>query len=281
MRIKHYYCLTQTDKRIAPAVIDCLSKYHHKFKATDFSLIRNETWYSFYVCEDEPVWEELKPLLSYRKPNISENVFSQKEISEAKWLSMRSDNATKIYCDDDAVDRVFSFVYHDGRTRHRTQIAPYELRKTVKWNASRMFYGADGCGFTNLFTSNLGHERLSAYFNGVSFLPVYKFKTTTPLDDIWQLRFDNRLPNESIVFGRGEEDISCPVCHRPQYLPPHLYRLAIYKEYLNDDVDFYTTEEIFYEGFADAFVICSHQAYMKLKEHGMAAKLRFEPVELV
>lgn len=281
MRIKHYYCLTQADKRITVSVLNCLDKYQHKYSSEDFSQIGHGTWYTFEVFEDQPEWEELKPLLSDRTPNSSEKVYSKKELSDAKWLSVRSDNANKIYCDNDAIDRTFEFIRHNGKAKHRIQKAPYEMRKGVKWNGSRFFYGADGNGFANLFTSNVGRDRLSELFNGISFLPVYRYRTMIPIDDIWQVRFDHILPNEGIVLGRGEEDIHCPYCGRVQYRLGHLYGLALYKQYLDPEVDFYTTEAIFHDGFADPMIICSHQAYLKLKDHEMTAKLRFEPVELM
>ena len=281
MRIKHYYCLTDVfpDTLLTPRVLKCLDRFDHKYETETF--IDDRTWYTFDVYEDQPVWAELEPILRYRKPNASCNVFSQKELDDAEWLTLRSDNANKIYCEEAADDRVFSCVYHDGDARHRLQTAPYELKKGVKWNGGRMFYGAGGMGFTRLFTSDAGHDRLSAYFGGVSFLPVYKYRTTTPLGDIWQVRFDHCLPDDAIVKGRGEKDISCPVCGRRQYAVGHLYRLTLFRQYLDPGVDFYTTEEVFGEGSPDPMIVCSHSAYMRMKQHGMTAKLRFEPVVLV
>ena len=280
MRIERYCPLSSDDPMFRP-VLDILNEHNIKYELSKFEPDASFSVLTFKIYEDHPAWPELEPLIGSYILCIPKYIFTAKELSEAPWLTVRSDNANKIYTDDNADERTFRYIECGGKTRHRIQQAPYEMRKTPKWNAGRYFYGSDGSGYTNLFTSDEGKRILSEQFIGIDYLPVLKYKTDNPLPDIWQLRFTNMLPDESIVPGCGEEAIICPHCGRRQFsIDYHRYRLTLYEKYLRSDVDFYTTDKIFGEGFPDAMIVIPQRTYRILVETGLSKKLTFEPVVL-
>ena len=277
MRIERYCPLTSDDPVFEP-VLEIL--IHHKIKhnLNKIDPGSSRLWLNFRVYEDHPAWPELEPFIGSYILCIPKYVFTAKELNEAPWLTLRSDNANKIYTDDGADERTFRYIECSERILHRVQQAPYELRRPPKWNSGRYFYGSGGSGFTNLFTSDEGKRLLSEHFSGIDYLPVLKYRTEIPLPDIWQLRFTNVLPDESIVPGCGEEKILCPHCGRSQFsIDYHRYRLTLYEKYLQPDVDFYTTNKIFGEGFPDAMIVIPQRTYRILVETGLSKNLSSNP----
>lgn len=280
MRIERYCPLT-SDELIFEPVLEVLIRHKIKHHLNQIDPGNPRLWLNFRIYEDHPAWSELEPFIGSYPLCIPKYIFSSKELDEAAWLSIRSDNATKVYTDDDADDRTFRYIKCSEKQHHRIQQAPYELHKPPKWNTGRYFYGSDGSGFTNLFTSDEGKRFLSEHFSGIDYLPVLKYRTDTPLPDIWQLRFTNVLPDESLVPGCGEEAIICPHCGRRQFsIDYHRYRLTLYEKYLRPDVDFYTTNEFFGEGFPDAMIVIPQRTYRILVKTGLSKKLVIEPVVL-
>lgn len=279
MRIERY-CPLSSDNEVFGPVLSILNRYGVKHNLSKSEPDASFSVLTFKIYEDHPAWPELEPLIGSYILCIPKYVFTAKELSEAPWLTLRSDNANKIYTEDDADERTFRYIECNERILHQVQQAPYELRRPPKWNSGRHFYGSDGSAYTNLFTSDEGKRIFSEHFTGIDYLPVLKYRTETPLPDIWQLRFTNVLPDESLVQGCGEEEIICPHCGRRQYRIDQRYRLTLYEKYLQPDVDFYTTNSIFGEGFPNAMIVIPQRTYRTLIETGLSKKLIFEPIVL-
>ena len=260
---------------------EILNRYSHSYNhVTEFVKYGYEPMLQFYVNKEDEVWNEIKDKLP--REDVHRLVFTDHELSSAKWLTVRSTNM-KI---DSEGDNTFSYVcpgeiYPPYLTKyHTTQVGKYEF-KPVKWKNNNHFYSTYLMGFETIFCDDFAKNFFEQNgFDEVSFEDVIWYKKGCVLPDAHQIIFGKQLPKEAIVLDDHVREIVCPGCGKIQYFFTNDFRLGIKEEYLDESKDAYTTPAMFGEVTLHSLNIVSGRVYKALKEAKMIRNLRFEPVVL-
>lgn len=286
MKTKLYYYIP-----FNPNILEFLEKNHITYKRewTQYPSLngqcgRKEEYLQFTFNKENIIWGDVERDLPHR--NACWLVFTPKELNEAKWLTVRTTNM-KV---DDWGESTFQYscrfeIDHGHRiaeaAHHHEQVAPYECRP-IKWKPNNHFYSPYRGGYETIFCDDFAMQFMqNNALKGVEFGEITWYKKNIPLPDAHQLLFPNVVPKEYIEIGDYAKKLACPMCGRERYEVSAEFRLRIKKEYLDENVDFYRTADIFGSARESHILIASQRAYSKLKEAGLTRNLCFEPVILV
>lgn len=273
MKIRRYYCCDYTDEL-----------YHElKQHGVQFEYDQALHWITLYLYDDHPDAERIKRLLPQEM--FGEYVFDSFELLHSKWLLMRSKNQK---LDNKNIEKTYAFSCAYQRTyknhsehfaHHREQVAPFEFAVPIKWGQSHFLSSVFG-GFHTLFCDDIAMQIIrNEGLTGLQFESVIAYKKGCCADNIHQLVFTEQLPNEALALDGGFMKKPCPDCGRVQYGYHMLSRLQV-KENDLGQFDFYRTDEIFGDGFAEPFLIISNRAFRVLSENHMTKNLVFQPLLL-
>lgn len=253
MEYKHRVVFSEQHKNL----IDLLKS--KKIKYTDlngtYELIINESDINFKEIKEE--------LETIKKSTLIDAVYTNQELDNAKWLTVRS-----IWNHEYPTDNYEITIYKKNK-----QIADFII-KQPNWkskNFLQMYWIYD-----ELFISPKAKELLNN-----SKLKGFKFRNTLNKNkktntEIFQLVIEKELKKSLII---SEESI---LISKNKKLFKTGRQQQFKEKNFNNDVDIIKTKESFGESLiASRMILISQKFYKFLKENNLDENLVFEPVELV
>ena len=210
--------------------------------------------------------------------------FDPRELENAEWFLMES-RCGKI----DSADDTYTFAYSCAKGvdvfgvehyHHKRQIAPYCLRRTVKWNNKHNIY-SDTKGGTHTFScSSVAKEAFEQQLGGIEFVPVLSVKDKCPISDVYQICVLHHLPSEAVILPKGVTFEKCPYCGEKRIYFEHagLDYISLKRGFLDKGIDIYETEDLFGWGFGYPLVVISRKMYLLLTETLRERTLHFTPI---
>ena len=246
---------------------------------------------SDFVCFD--IFQNSEQHLSLKEkfPNISNPVkwyvFSEEEMQEAEWFTMRSTNEK---LEDSCPEKTFSHSCYASnyfnppldfdQYFHQTQVAPFYFSKPVKWGRN-FFYSCNDRGQKTLFCSETASKLMLQHgLKGMEFLPVLSKKTNEPMPDIHQFNVTTMIPDSSFHVVGARDIWTCPVCGKSRYVLNSLSRPSVDKSVLGE-LDFYVTDMIqTFNGpsFPSPFYIVSKKASDLFRKYRFDRTLELFPL---
>lgn len=210
--------------------------------------------------------------------------FDPRELENAEWFLMES-RCGKI----DSADDTYTFAYSCAKGvdvfgvehyHHKRQIAPYCLRRTVKWNNKHNIYSDTNGGTHTFFCSSVAKEAFKQQLGGIEFVPVLSVKDKCPISDVYQICVLHHLPSEAVILPKGATFEKCPYCGEKRIYFEHagLDYIFLKKGFLDKGIDIYETEDLFGWGFGYPLVVISRKMYLLLTETLRERTLHFTPI---
>lgn len=210
--------------------------------------------------------------------------FDPRELENAEWFLMES-RCGKI----DSADDTYTFAYSCAKGvdvfgvehyHHKRQIAPYCLRRTVKWNNKHNIYSDTNGGTHAFFCSSVAKEAFEQQLGGIEFVPVLSVKDKCPISDVYQICVLHHLPSEAVILPKGVTFEKCPYCGEKRIYFEHagLDYIFLKKGFLDKGIDIYETEDLFGWGFGYPLVVISRKMYLLLTETLRERTLHFTPI---
>ena len=210
--------------------------------------------------------------------------FDPRELENAEWFLMES-RCGKI----DSADDTYTFAYSCAKGvdvfgvehyHHKRQIAPYCLRRTVKWNNKHNIYSDTNGGTHTFFCSSVAKEAFEQQLGGIEFVPVLSVKDKCPISDVYQICVLHHLPSEAVILPKGVTFEKCPYCGEKRIYFEHagLDYIFLKKGFLDKEIDIYETEDLFGWGFGYPLVVISRKMYLLLTETLRERTLHFTPI---
>lgn len=281
MRIKNQY-----SAEVSPALTSALEKHKIPYKeiSTFDSPIIKFTMYS-----DDGRRTEVEAELSFWNMIIPELVFTKSEYEKATWFRFMPKYDKISPCDDGALTYSCFCKKADGTvdydSTHQHQIGQFRLKKTPRWMGERCILSAEGNYDHEWFTNEATRQLMEgAGLSGFSFDSVLSERDGQPLSNVYQIVFENTLPEVAIVLGKEHginSIVPCESCgERRYYVCPQTYQLCLYDKYLGEQ-DVYMTQSIFGQGYGYHIVVGSKRFYSFIKENGLDKYFRIHPVRLI
>lgn len=210
--------------------------------------------------------------------------FDPRELENAEWFLMES-RCGKI----DSADDTYTFAYSCAKGvdvfgvehyHHKRQIAPYCLRRTVKWNNKHNIYSDTNGGTHTFFCSSVAKEAFEQQLGGIEFVPVLSVKNKCPISDVYQICVLHHLPSEAVILPKGVTFEKCPYCGEKRIYFEHagLDYISLKRGILDKGIDIYETEDLFGWGFGYPLVVISRKMYLLLTETLRERTLHFTPI---
>lgn len=210
--------------------------------------------------------------------------FDPRELENAEWFLMES-RCGKI----DSADDTYTFAYSCAKGvdvfgvehyHHKRQIAPYCLRRTVKWNNKHNIYSDTNGGTHTFFCSSVAKEAFEQQLGGIEFVPVLSVKDKCPISDVYQICVLHHLPSEAVILPKGVTFEKCPYCGEKRIYFEHagLDYIFLKKGFMDKGIDIYETEDLFGWGFGYPLVVISRKMYLLLTETLRERTLHFTPI---
>lgn len=210
--------------------------------------------------------------------------FDPRELENAEWFLMES-RCGKI----DSADDTYTFAYSCAKGvdvfgvehyHHKLQIAPYCLRRTVKWNNKHNIYSDTNGGTHTFFCSSVAKEAFEQQLGGIEFVPVLSVKDKCPISDVYQICVLHHLPSEAVILPKGVTFEKCPYCGEKRIYFEHagLDYIFLKKGFMDKGIDIYETEDLFGWGFGYPLVVISRKMYLLLTETLRERTLHFTPI---
>ena len=215
------------------------------------------------------------------EPSCSWYEYSDKELSQAKWLTFRTTTPKLNIVDDSAIAYTCTYTREvRGELRefgkHQRQVKPFALRP-VKWKPKNHIYSAYYSDCYVFCDDHVKDLIKGQGFSGIDFGPVYKGKTSDLLENVSQIFINEVIPNEALILPSNAKHIICPFCKKTSYEWHSKCILGVKEEYLKPEFDFCRTETVF-SGRDCALWLVSQKVYSFFKENELLRGLVFEPV---
>lgn len=209
------------------------------------------------------------------------NVFySTKEINNAPfiWITPKK-QIIDIVNEEKAYYFSCRRVVMDGttRSRHQRQIQPFMISKEPSTKTQTAFW-TSSTGFSEVFADKRVKEIVEfSNLQGVEFRETI-LRNGSHSNNIFQLTTCNKISSDYIVFGKGEEEIICPMCGKKQYALNNIYQLHLNLDIDKFTEDLYITEDIFGSGIPYPIYLISQRFYQLLKKHKLNSNMHCDPV---
>ena len=272
MRIKHRYGFSNSKI----SILEFLSKQEIELERTELATV-------IELFEDDVSYSIITEFLESQniRPIISETVFTQDEISEAQWLSVRSiwHNGYPQPQNSDYISSVYDTMnYCDKCDKGLVQKGSFTIKKEPNW------------GRRNFFMLNWVHDELFASsravqilknssLTGFSFLDVLT-KSTGILQGTKQIIIEKQLEpalsSESIA-----ETFICAKCNSEKYIRSVGIVRYDKRAFMNIQEDIVKSQEKFGQRTCSSMLLITQRFYKVLTENQLDRSLIFQPIGLV
>lgn len=216
----------------------------------------------------------------------SETIFSQLELSNAEWLTVRS-KWKNGYPQPEASFAYESITYSSKSFCSQcgaglTQVNPFRIKSIPKWG-NKHFMMLNWIP-DELFVDESAKDILQQNdVSGISFWPVHNKTGRETLSRIYQIAITDILhPGIRIDAQSIDTVIECPNCGIPKYHPTGIGMHSFKREIFDGASDVVKSFEVFGWGrSACRLIIINQKTYQLLIQHKLDKNLVFEPVMLV
>lgn len=233
----------------------------------------------FYLSEEDLNLSSVKQVIEALDTFTvyDELVYTEKELSAAKWLYIRStcmkveppnNSSSVVWCPGEAGSKCYI----------RSINLPIMSTKPVKWGKNHYFYSAFELGYNELFCSEKTVEILKELKLPLSYIPVIHEKTGNEIPDLYYIKPNNVLPLEAIDFSQLRIQSSCRKCGQITYELSGRDQLCIFEDYLNPHNKVYAAPCVFGPLGAESAIIISQDVYKYLKQNKMLRSMSVTPV---
>ena len=274
MTIHHHFCFDY-DEEIAKKLDELNVKYDWLYEPS-----KHYSEIFLDIDEDHPCYDKVLCLLPEDYFDPKKLVFSNKEIDETEYLTMRTHIMT---LDLEAYEKTFEYAERidESRVMHMWIVGDFYIKRPVKWG-KRHFVSAYRTGRGIIFCDDHAMEKLEKTTRNIQFHPVFHSRTNNVMDNVHYMELTRELPKEAIDLSQGLEKEVCPVCGRVQYEFEDLFQLRVRREYLSMIEDIGRTPFLFGGGnFQSPLNIVTHDFYQKMKGENLIKGLVFEPVVII
>lgn len=250
-------------------------------------LMPNSTVYLFDIYESSPHWEYISDIL--KKKGVStlcETIFSKKELSEARWLKMRSKwrNGYPLPIDGNEYRTITytSEKYCEECGCGLQQVDAFRINKALNWG-KRHFMMLNWVE-DELFVSEVAKEILQREgYSHISFHEVKNKRGTEVIPGIWQMKMHGLIERGLLdEQERIREVLICPKCGSKKHHPNGRGMYKFRKEVFGDAPDIVrTTDELGWGSGSSRMIIVSQRFYQTILKNHLERSLVFEPIELV
>lgn len=259
-------------------LLDLLERYRIKYTVSDaFS----ELSVTFFLYEDENVDEQLRTLANKFAPvPLTYKEYTKEEIANAEFLLFRP-VYSKVQLSLDSGAFVYSCEYRnsygDEYYGHMEQIASSVILREPVWKR-RSFLSEDVGGYGQIYCNRSVVDLIHDYgLKGIQINPVY-LRNGEQCTNTFQLTAQKIIPQKALILGRGEVKRQCRVCGRERFFLDSRYCLHLYKNEIDQTVDFLQTESILGEGIENPIFLISQRFYRLLIQAKLASHIIVEPV---
>lgn len=277
MKIRKHICF-RTDE--SPTLMDYLKRNQIQFECGDILSCLD-------IYDNDAHWAFISECI--KQDNLlcrSETIYTQSELCNAEWLSVRSQWRFGYPQPED------SFNYENiTYTRNNycpkcssglKQTNPFRIKKVPKWG-QRHFAELNWVG-DELFLDNTAEAVLTQEgITGISFLEVYDKKGSDIFSDIRQLQVENIL-NLGLQKDRASirAVVRCPECGTFKFLLSGIGMLSFRRDIFEEQPDVVKTGEIFgSDHYAARITLVRQKVYQTILRNKLDRGLVFEPIELV
>lgn len=211
--------------------------------------------------------------------------YSEKDLSVAPLLEIRPrsikmciENADESF----RYDCQWSYMadqFKMHKAHHEEQIGTIMIAKEPPASTRTVFWGPDDGGRIIFADKKVVDLVQRENLKGILFHDVL-LKNRKPSGRIFQMMADYTIHHEEIVWGKGEKEDICRMCGKKQYVLSNTYQLHLHADPVYWKKDFFSTERIFGEGFAQPMYMISQRFYQLLKQNKYTSQVDFIPVIL-
>lgn len=284
MRIRHRYYLSNK------VGLQSFLNEHQISYQKDYSNDGKNIMYVFDLYEDQKSYSKFKKYFPFTSldDSVVEIEYTQAEIEQSEWLTVRSISPKMIYEFDEKAYK-FSCPYKKFFSRelfyrHVEQIGELSSSKPVKWNLKQFFCGSDTAD-NYIFCADKAKNILGQEWGGLEFWPVKKYNTNEYIVNLNQLYFSEVLPIQAIHFTGRENIRHCNICGKSKIYIQPVYQLSLRRKYMKNPKYVYKTEDIWTFDLMGwntfSLNIVSHEFYQLCKDNRMNRGMVYEPINLV
>lgn len=260
--------------------VQFLDKYGFKYKTSSCGIAVLE------ILESDEKWPVLKKFLERTgRFTIDTAIFTKEEMKNAEWYTVRSKWRWEYPKPDDDFGYLHGITYTGSCPMcgaNVVQIGNFRVRRSPKWN-SKSFLMINWIHDV-LFTSTAVKETLEqSDLRGFHFEDVLNTKGTAPIDDIYQLYVETKLP-AGLVTGNDtiKDESTCEMCGVTKYVGAGRGYIFKKETFENIDVDIAVSDEIFGGGYSVIRqILISKRFYETIILNKLDKQLVIEPVILV
>lgn len=265
---------------IAPELVEYLCKNNIPYSSANRLVV-------FDILQSNPHWQDISSIVTEKRIScLSETSFSKKELSEASWLSVRSQwrNGYPQPESNFGYQRITysEDMYCNECGNGLRQVDAFRMKTSPKWG-NRHFMMLNWV-FDELFIDDKAKEVLIENgFSGIQFTSVYDKQGKSVLPGVHQLHIET-LSDYGLVEGQDNVSnvVACTVCGITKYHPSGIGMHSFYKNTLANMPDVCKTSEIFGWGkSASRLILIRQSVYNSIIENHLDRGLVFAPINLV
>ena len=242
-------------------------------------------WLTFTISDHyERFREYVEFLQAFQHVSVlSDVLFTEKERSEAAWLTCSATSAKVELEREEETFRLEERYEGGAKARHRSLCGkPFYVSRPVRHTAAQHFFCSDSASEYHLFCDDRAKKLLSQFSGAVEFREVLHARTEQPMADLYYLEIRQSIDPAAIDLAGAPEQFICPVCGKKTFFPP-APPLSIQKEALLDMPAICKTEEIFSFGgnLAVPINLVKQEVYQLIVANKLGRGLRFDPVIVI
>ena len=277
MEINQHICFS---KEKAPEFVAYLQQHNISFTNTGGLLTLD-------ILQSNSHWEEVNNFVQANHlVCLSETIFTQKELADARWLCLRG----KWRCGYPQPESKFGYIkstysveqYCEKCGTGLSQRDSFRMKASPKWG--NRHYMMLNWVEDELFVDVIAKDILQkSEFSGVDFFCVKNKNGSSVLPDVEQLIISTQIQPSLIKDQPSIQKADvCPICGRVKYQPSGIGMYTFLKEAFTNMPDICKTSEYFGWGKnAHHLILVSQCVYRSIIENHLDRGLYFSPIDLV
>lgn len=264
----------------APELVEYLQQNGIPYKDTNGLII-------FDILQSDQHWRTVCGIVENRKISyLSETLFSKQELSDASWLTVRSQwrNGYPQPESNFAYQRITYSTDHycNECGSGLQQVDSFRMKSAPKWG-NKHFMMLNWV-YDELFLDDAAKNMLIENgFTGFHFSNVHSKNGKSVLSGVHQLVIDSKS-NPGFIEGNPDvrNIVMCPVCGIQKYHPSGIGMHSFRKDALLDMPDICKTYEVFgWRKSSDHLILVRQNVYRSIMDNRLDRGLVFSPVELI